>query len=159
MNILDLLHGDFKPSGRDQVSGPCPWCGGDDRFVVTPEGGNHGKGLYWCRKCNASGDVIRLLEETRDMSYPEACEALNIEAGEMPDKMRRHVARRIDPGPTARDLCREIVRLKRTMTPTQKIRWQVYGMTNPGASEDDRDRARRLTRGVENEVINRTNDQ
>lgn len=38
----------------EELAGPCPWCGGSDRFRVWR--GAHGG--YWCRQCNLSGDVI-----------------------------------------------------------------------------------------------------
>jgi phage/plasmid primase-like uncharacterized protein len=38
-----------------ELVGPCPRCGGDDRFVVSPR-----KQLFRCRKCLAAGDVIAL---------------------------------------------------------------------------------------------------
>ena len=30
-----------------EYAGPCPFCGGRDRFRVQPE-----KGLWWCRNCS-----------------------------------------------------------------------------------------------------------
>jgi len=33
----------LKKVGRDEYAGPCPWCGGEDRFHVWE------RGNYWCR--------------------------------------------------------------------------------------------------------------
>jgi DNA primase len=57
----------------------CPFCGtGNDRFHVWPyrfDGGPQ----YWCRVCGKFGDVINFIEHTENMSFPEACQLLNIE--------------------------------------------------------------------------------
>ncbi len=52
-------------------AGPCPWCGGRDRFRVWPNVGDHGR--FWCRRCERSGDGITLLQELKGVSYEEAC--------------------------------------------------------------------------------------
>jgi len=38
-------------------AGPCPVCGGNDRFRVWPYEGKNGR--YWCRKCGQYGDAIQ----------------------------------------------------------------------------------------------------
>jgi hypothetical protein len=40
-----------------ELVGPCPSCGGCDRFAVSPR-----KGVFLCRGCRASGDVISLVQ-------------------------------------------------------------------------------------------------
>ncbi|MDI3341884.1 MAG: primase-helicase zinc-binding domain-containing protein [Sphaerobacter sp.] len=40
-----------------EYAGPCPWCGGRDRFRVW-RGRDSG---YWCRRCGVAGDVIALV--------------------------------------------------------------------------------------------------
>jgi len=61
-------------------AGPCPWCGGRDRFRVWP---NHPSGdiggRYFCRGCDRHGDAIQFLREHDGLSYPEACWALAVE--------------------------------------------------------------------------------
>ena len=42
----------LKRHGHDEFVGPCPWCGGVDRFHVWQDKGN-----YWCRQCDAKGFV------------------------------------------------------------------------------------------------------
>jgi hypothetical protein len=48
----------LKKAGRNEWAGPCPWCGGDDRFHVWE------RGNYWCRPgpghCGAEGWVDKL---------------------------------------------------------------------------------------------------
>jgi hypothetical protein len=51
----------LKKVGGEYV-GPCPNCGGDDRFGINPRKlGKNGKaGLFGCRQCGAGGDAIDL---------------------------------------------------------------------------------------------------
>jgi DNA primase len=58
--------------------GPCPACGGNDRFHVWPNQ-NAGKGGYWCRSCDLSGDNIQFLIDFEGMSFKDACAYLNID--------------------------------------------------------------------------------
>ena len=39
-----------KSSAATEHAGPCPWCGGRDRFVVWPA-------RWWCRQCERQGDA------------------------------------------------------------------------------------------------------
>jgi len=87
--LLDLLPQDniivkkvASTHGGEYV-GPCPLCGGVDRFHVWPEEGDGGK--YWCRGCEKGGDIIQYLREIRKLSYLEAC----LKAGIKPEPMKR----------------------------------------------------------------------
>lgn len=60
--------------GIEQV-GPCPICGGNDRFAV-----NIRKNLFNCRGCNASGDAIALVQLLDGCGFAEAVVTL---AGEI----------------------------------------------------------------------------
>jgi DNA primase len=60
-----------------EYAGPCPWCGGRDRFRVWPEADKPG---YWCRQCGKHGDAIQYLRDRHGLSYPEACERLCLPA-------------------------------------------------------------------------------
>ncbi|AOY59564.1 CHC2 zinc finger domain-containing protein [Desulfococcus multivorans] len=71
-----------------ELAGPCPFCGGEDRFRVWPE-----KGRYWCRQCRAGGDAIQYLREREGMTYREACAAIGVEP-----KNARSPARQEEPG-------------------------------------------------------------
>jgi hypothetical protein len=76
---------EFPPTTRrKKVSGPCPWCGGEDRFVVFVEQGEENTGSYYCfdnpgRGCGRGGDAIDFLEDYHEMSWAEACETLGLE--------------------------------------------------------------------------------
>lgn len=82
MNTLDLASRKVhlkKVSNTNggEWQGPCPECGGEDRFHVWPEQ-NAGKGGYWCRGCEKAGDNIQFLRDFEGMSFVEACDYLDI---------------------------------------------------------------------------------
>jgi len=68
-----------------QLAGPCPVCGGDDRFSVHP-----GRQAWNCRHCSRGGDVIELVRVLDNCSFEVACETLTRED-------RPAVARRTPP--------------------------------------------------------------
>ena len=84
MSILDfLLAGAMKyaaGTSGGEWAGPCPWCGGTDRFRVWPEhpSGAPG-GRFMCRGCEKTGDAIQFLRDRDGLTYPEACAALGVE--------------------------------------------------------------------------------
>ena len=76
MNILDYHAQTHKPEGRSShrgpsFAGPCPGCGGDDRFVIWPEQ-NDGLGTYYCRGCAAGGDAIKYLMTYHGHTFKQA---------------------------------------------------------------------------------------
>lgn len=53
-DIMNFVPDNLRKKGRDEMTGPCPLCGGDDRFNVQPA-----RGTFLCRKCHPKyGDVI-----------------------------------------------------------------------------------------------------
>ena len=52
----------LKRAGRELV-GPCPMCGGTDRFSVDPK-----RGVYNCRHCGG-GDWVRLVEQHERLDF------------------------------------------------------------------------------------------
>ncbi|MCL2791103.1 MAG: hypothetical protein FWD79_10725 [Desulfobulbus sp.] len=63
-----------------------PECGGTDRFHIWPNqaGGETAQragvsGTFWCRQCDAGGDVIDLLKFSEGLDYKTACKELYIE--------------------------------------------------------------------------------
>lgn len=54
-----------------EACGPCPKCGGKDRFSV-----NHTKQVWNCRGCDLGGDVIGLVEMLDACDFIAACENL-----------------------------------------------------------------------------------
>ncbi|MCG8636263.1 MAG: alpha helicase [Desulfobacterales bacterium] len=61
-----------------EYAGPCPRCGGTDRFRVWP-GDKGGRGSYWCRDtgngCGAWGDLVQFLVGFRGYEYKDAFQA------------------------------------------------------------------------------------
>ncbi len=53
-----------------QYNGPCPWCGGTDRFRVQPSYGNYG--FFACNQCKRSGSAVDYLMLMRGLSKWEA---------------------------------------------------------------------------------------
>ena len=67
----------LKHVGTEHV-GPCPKCGGEDRFAVNAK-----KRAFHCRGCDVGGDVIKLVEHLDACDFVAACTTL---AGEPPPK-------------------------------------------------------------------------
>jgi DNA primase len=75
MNILQLLPNlkRIASTRGGEWAGPCPHCGGQDRFRVWPERGNTGR--FWCRSCGWSGDGLQMLRDLKGLTFPEALKA------------------------------------------------------------------------------------
>jgi len=61
-----------------EYAGPCPWCGGNDRFLIWPQ---YKGGRYWCRGCEKKGDGIQFIRDMHGLTFGEACERLGITRG------------------------------------------------------------------------------
>lgn len=70
VNYLDKV----KYSSQKEAHAPCPFCGGEDRFIVFSD-----TNRAWCRQCNWKGDLIQLLRDREGISYREACRRLGRE--------------------------------------------------------------------------------
>lgn len=57
-----------------QYNGPCPWCGGEDRFRVQPHQGSYG--WYACSQCGRKGNAVDYLVDKRGCSKYEALMAV-----------------------------------------------------------------------------------
>ena len=56
-HMVYSTRGYSKRREAEEWAGPCPWCGGRDRFRVW-RGRDSG---FWCRQCGMAGDVIALV--------------------------------------------------------------------------------------------------
>ncbi|MCZ4274006.1 DUF7146 domain-containing protein [Maritalea porphyrae] len=56
--------------GNDRF-GPCPLCGGTDRFAI-----NISKNVWLCRQCDVGGDVIKLVQHMEGLDYKSALERI-----------------------------------------------------------------------------------
>ena len=68
--VAQRLGARLKKSGAEWV-GPCPRCGGRDRFAVNPR-----KRLFNCRGCGVGGDAIDLLRFVTGSTFAEAAELI-----------------------------------------------------------------------------------
>jgi hypothetical protein len=80
MNILDayestgLVAKKKSTTKGGEWAGPCPICGGGDRFLIWPNQ-KGGEGSYWCRRCGKGGDLVQFLVDGCNYSYTEAFKA------------------------------------------------------------------------------------
>lgn len=82
MNLLDRVskHGTYKKAGNygeGEWQGPCPLCGGTDRFHVFPNQGDHG--TVWCRSCDLKGDAIEYLMKVEGLAFRDAAKEVGKE--------------------------------------------------------------------------------
>lgn len=68
---LDLVAPHHAISRKTRFVGPCPGCGGVDRFSL-----NLRKNIFWCRKSAEGGDAIALARHVLSCDFLEAVEAL-----------------------------------------------------------------------------------
>lgn len=67
-------------SGAGEYAGPCPRCGGRDRFHVKGQ-------RFYCRQCYPrGGDVIDLVRLLHNLSFAEACRHLSADPAFSPER-------------------------------------------------------------------------
>jgi hypothetical protein len=82
LEIAERLGTRLRKSGLEWV-GPCPKCGGRDRFALNPK-----KQIFNCRRCATGGDVISLARLVHDPNFVKAVEFINgqqVEEAHEPD--------------------------------------------------------------------------
>jgi phage/plasmid primase-like uncharacterized protein len=67
----------LRKAGGGEYAGPCPTCGGRDRFSV-----NIRKGIWICRGCAKGGDDIDLLRHLDGINFAEALAAIHAAVAE-----------------------------------------------------------------------------
>lgn len=67
-----------KPKIAGEIGGPCPFCGGKDRFTIFTRQGRDNLGRYWCRQCGKSGDAIQFLRDIDGIGFKEAKRQLGL---------------------------------------------------------------------------------
>lgn len=83
--MLSLLAGQhYRRVGNStrrgpEYHGPCPVCGGTDRFHVWPE---QDGGTFWCRVCGKGGDLIEYYRWAEGLSYRDACARAGVDVRE-----------------------------------------------------------------------------
>lgn len=82
-----------------ELAGPCPVCGGKDRFHVWPDAktGFH----YKCRQCDAKGNAISFLRDFHGIKNDQARMMLGLPLKTVGSDSKRRIAfRRCCPGPS-----------------------------------------------------------
>jgi hypothetical protein len=67
----ELARRGIQLRGKTERSGPCPICGGEDRFSI-----NTVKQVFNCRGCDKGGDVIDLVQHLDSVDFAAACTTL-----------------------------------------------------------------------------------
>lgn len=70
----------IDPAFLTKKHGPCPMCGGKDRFRFDDK---EGRGTWFCSGCG-SGDGFRLLQEIKGMAFKEAAQEIDRIIGTVP---------------------------------------------------------------------------
>jgi len=79
-DLLALIGVDLRKvaaTGGGEYAGPCPFCGGSDRFRVQPA---HDRGGRWfCRGCGEGHwhDAIDFVQKRENMTFVQACNLLS----------------------------------------------------------------------------------
>jgi len=77
MRVLERLGLNYKKVATHELAGPCPACGGNDRFRINPS-----KGTFFCRQCDAKGGgAIDLMRLARSCDFRGAVGELTGESG------------------------------------------------------------------------------
>jgi len=72
LSLAGRLGVTLKPVATDEHAGPCPHCGGRDRFSVNTD-----KNVWNCRGCGEGGDAIALWRQCTGDSLAETVKALS----------------------------------------------------------------------------------
>jgi hypothetical protein len=82
-----------------EYAGPCPFCGGKDRFRVWPHTDHPG---WWCRQCARRGDAIGYLMQRDNLDFRAACDRLGATRPALMSPRYIPIPPLVDPGvPTA----------------------------------------------------------
>lgn len=80
INLIDHIPTPLKRvghTGGGEYHGPCPFCGGTDRFIVQPQKTSMG-GRWFCRQCGRHGDALAFVCDYEDLTVSEGMKRLNL---------------------------------------------------------------------------------
>ena len=78
VEVAATLGARLKKAGAAELAGPCPICGGTDRFSINTK-----KRIFNCRGSGEGGDVIAMVQHVRGCDFIAACEEIT---GEPPPR-------------------------------------------------------------------------
>lgn len=103
VNILSLISTPLKKvagTGGGEYHGPCPFCGGHDRFIVQPENGR-----WSCRQCSPNwNDAIEFVKRRDNVGFKEAVETLSLSLPERNQRTKSRLTAALPPPIAAADL-------------------------------------------------------
>ena len=84
VDLLQLIGGDTQlrrvaATNGGEYAGPCPFCGGHDRFRVQSAAA--GRGRWWCRRCAEDErwhDAIDYVRRRQQLNYRAACARIGV---------------------------------------------------------------------------------
>lgn len=88
-------HGAQLKKSGGEYAGPCPVCGGCDRFSVNPQ-----RQLWNCRGCGKGGDVVALVQHVMGIGFLDAVREL---AGGKAGPIARGALKPPEPSPPPPD--------------------------------------------------------
>ncbi|ODT50278.1 primase-helicase zinc-binding domain-containing protein [Devosia sp. 63-57] len=128
-------------------AGPCPVCGGTDRFAIHTK-----KNTFLCRGCGISGSgVIKLVEATESVGFVEACEIVTgrkASAPLDPDRARQIAEQ------NARDEQRRADEAARYREEARRDGWRIFSEARANHGRDTLGRYLAL-RGIGFDLIGR----
>ncbi|AGW13141.1 putative DNA primase [Megalodesulfovibrio gigas DSM 1382 = ATCC 19364] len=119
-------------------AGPCPRCGGQDRFRAWPDHPRGKGGRFYCRGCGWTGDGIQYLRDACGASYAEACQAVGGPTAAGRGWMRSH------PRPAASSLLSKLPQPTPPPTPPSLWKEAAAAFVAQVAGPSDYSRARGL---------------
>lgn len=133
--------------------GPCPRCGGADRFSINPR-----KGLWNCRHCGGGNDALGLVQHVRGVDFKGAVEFLTGERDLPPATQPRPV-----PQPAGDDDATKIARAQQIVREGQDARGTIaethlsvarkLGAIDAGAAQSLRFHPRLAMRNPDDELV------
>lgn len=100
VDLLHIIPGTYKKvssSKGGEYHGACPFCGGDDRFIIQP---HLDTPRWWCRKCDKKGDAIEFKMQYDGLPFVEAVQSLHLESQLKPSNNNQPKPKQaIAPGP------------------------------------------------------------
>lgn len=118
--IADVVHllglQGLKRHGHELV-GPCPKCGGNDRFSISLR-----KGVFQCRRCEGKGDGLGLVMWDRGLDFRAALTWLCGDATGISDAERAERKRRTDENERKR--AREADKYRRDVIASARKLWE-----------------------------------